>query len=346
MKKKRILLFFLMVSVTACGLAGCDQMNQLSVNTGSTSVSSSNDDEGSTSVSSSNDDNSSESIPLTNEVATDSSTSIRDNTPYVLIPSADDTKVLSSSVASADISNASEGYIMVKYTGTAAKVKLQITVPSGTKYTYNLTPGSDYETFPLYDSGDYSISVLENVKDNDYFRVLTESFSVKITNTFGPFLYPNQYVWFTADSSCVAKAEKLSANCTSDLEVVTNIFNYVVQNIEYDYDLAANVKSGYLPDPDTTLSSGKGICLDYSSLMAAMLRSQNIPTRLEVGYAGTAYHAWISTYITDIGWVSGIIYFDGKDWSIMDPTFAANNSAKAVKDFIGDGDNYSVKYIY
>jgi hypothetical protein len=94
------------------------------------------------------------------------------------------------------------------------------------------------------------------------------------------------------------------------------------------------------------LQSGTGICLDYAAVMASMLRSQNIPTRLEVGYAGTAYHAWISTYIAEVGWVNGIISFDGKSWSLMDPTFAANSSQQTLKNFIGDGSNYSTKYIY
>ena len=77
-----------------------------------------------------------------------------------------------------------------------------------------------------------------------------------------------------------------------------------------------------------------------------MLRSQNIPTRLEVGYAGSAYHAWISTYITDVGWVNGIIQFDGVSWSLMDPTFAANSSEEELRSFIGDGSNYTLKYRY
>ena len=80
--------------------------------------------------------------------------------------------------------------------------------------------------------------------------------------------------------------------------------------------------------------------------MTAMLRSQQIPTRMEVGYAGTAYHAWISTYIEDVGWVNGIIEFDGTDWKLMDPTFATNSSSDSLKEFIGDGSNYTMKYKY
>ena len=104
----------------------------------------------------------------------------------------------------------------------------------------------------------------------------------------------------------------------------------------------------YLPVVDSILSSGKGICFDYAALMTAMLRAQNIPARLEIGYAsGGIYHAWISVYLEQQGWVNGIIYFDGKSWKLMDPTFASSaNSSKSVMKFIGNRSNYRTKYVY
>ena len=80
--------------------------------------------------------------------------------------------------------------------------------------------------------------------------------------------------------------------------------------------------------------------------MSAMLRSQRIPTKLEVGYSGDVYHAWISCYVDEIGWGDNIIEFDGKNWSIMDPTLAANNSASDVKKYVENGKNYVTKYTY
>ena len=151
---------------------------------------------------------------------------------------------------------------------------------------------------------------------------------------------------FTKDSAVVAKAAELEKNVSSDLDIVSNVYEYVSSYIDYDYDKAANVQSGYISDVDVILNSGTGICLDYAAVMCSMLRSLGIPTRLEVGYAGEAYHAWISTYITDVGWVSGIREFDGKNWSLMDPTFAATSNEKDLKEFVGDGTNYTVKYMY
>ena len=127
---------------------------------------------------------------------------------------------------------------------------------------------------------------------------------------------------------------------------MTSIYHYIISNITYDTDKAASVAYGYLPDVDDTLSSKTGICFDYAAITAAMLRSQRIPTRLEVGYAGEAYHAWISVYLKEAGWVDNIIEFDGTNWTLMDPTLGASNNKKSVEKYIGDGSNYVVKYSY
>ena len=87
------------------------------------------------------------------------------------------------------------------------------------------------------------------------------------------------------------------------------------------------------------LETKKGICFDYAALMTGMLRSQNVPCKLVVGYANKSYHAWISVWSADKGWINGAIFFDGSDWKLMDPTFASTGggSSKVV---------YTWKYVY
>ena len=271
----------------------------------------------------------------------------RDSTPKVLTPSADGVTVYQNDFASIDASNTSQGYVMVKYNGTNEKVKLQITCPDQSCYTYLISDRGAYDTFPLTaGNGSYALQVLENVAGDTYTVSLTQSINISIEDEFLPFLYPNQYVNFHADSQAVSKGCDLAKDTYSDLDVVQNIYNYVIKNISYDTEKAQNVSYGYVPDVDDTLSSKKGICFDYAALMTSMLRSQNIPTKLEVGYSGDAYHAWISTYIDDKGWVDDIIQFDGDTWQIMDPTLAATNDSAAVKKYVGDGSHYVVKYTY
>ena len=178
-----------------------------------------------------------------------------------------------------------------------------------------------------------------------YALALSQDISVTISDEFKPFLYPNQYAWFTEGDAAVTFGIEISDNSSSDLDYLEQVYLYVIQNITYDDELAATVSSGYLPDVDTTLRTKKGICFDYASLMSAMLRSQGIPTRLEVGYVGELYHAWISCYISEVGWVDGIIKFDGSSWTMMDPTLAAGSSVEKVREFLKDN-IYSVKYSY
>ena len=271
----------------------------------------------------------------------------RDSTPKVLTPSADGVTVYQNDFAYIDASNTSQGYVMVKYNGTNEKVKLQITCPDQSCYTYLISDRGAYDTFPLTaGNGSYALQVLENVAGDTYTVSLAQSINVSIEDEFLPFLYPNQYVNFHTDSKAVSKGSDLAKDTYSDLDVVQNIYNYVIKNISYDTEKAQNVSYGYVPDIDDTLSSKKGICFDYAALMTSMLRSQNIPTKLEVGYSGDAYHAWISTYIDDKGWVDDIIQFNGDTWQIMDPTLAATNDSAAVKKYVGDGSHYIVKYTY
>lgn len=267
----------------------------------------------------------------------------------VLTPSADGTNESSGGGASIDASNISEGYVMVKYDGSATKLKVQITGPDAVTYTYSLRPGVGYETFPLTaGNGSYKVSVHENIGGTSYATPHTNTFDVAITDPMKPYLYPSQYVNFTKDSKTVAKGESLVSGSKTETEMVEKVYNYVIKNIKYDDAKASSVKSGYVPVVDDTLSSGKGICFDYAAVMATMLRTQNIPTRLEVGYAsGNIYHAWISVHLKDKGWVNGIIQFDGKSWKLMDPTFASNgNGSDSIMKFIGNGSNYATKYVY
>lgn len=267
----------------------------------------------------------------------------------IFFPQASQTIVYEDETASLDASHTENGYIMLRYDGTVPKVKLQITIPDETVYTYTLRSDSygTYEAFPLSGTdGTYQLDLYENVTDNKYALIFSQTLSVTLQDEFQPYLYPNQYVWFTQDSDVVAKGQALSADSNSDLDYVQQVYHYVIETITYDKEQAATVASGYIPDPDRTMELQKGICFDYASLMTALLRSQKIPTKLEVGYSGEAYHAWISVYLDEIGWVDNIIEFDGKDWSLMDPTLAANNSSSSVKKYIGEGNHYTVKYSY
>ena len=72
-----------------------------------------------------------------------------------------------------------------------------------------------------------------------------------------------------------------------------------------------------------------------------MLRSLNVPCKLVVGYAGVEYHAWISVWSEEKGWIDGAIFFNGTNWQNMDPTYAATGAADQINKI-----QYTSKYIY
>jgi len=246
-----------------------------------------------------------------------------------------------------DYSNTADGYVMVKYLAkTDLKLKVQVKGPS-TTYTYNLTP-EEWIAFPLSDgNGSYQVIVYKNVSGTKYATVLSLNTKVEMKDEFAPFLHSNQYVDYDNAPNTVKKAEELIGEEKDTLKKVELVYDYVVKGMTYDKELASTVKSGYLPVLDTVLEKKSGICFDYASLMTGMLRSQGVPCKLVVGYAGTAYHAWISVWVEGSGWVDGVIWFGGSSWQRMDPTFASSGqSSQSILEYIGDGQNYTAKYFY
>lgn len=283
--------------------------------------------------------------PVEIDVEKSKSDTIRSNEPVCLVPEAKGEIIFGNDAITIDASNTKEGYLYITYTGDNEDVKLQISCDGGVTYTYKISPGD--VIVPLTQGeGCYQIVVYEGVGNGQYSTCLVETTDVVLNSEYIPYLYPNYYVQFKDNSEAVQIGKEIAKNCTCDLEVIGKVYDYVIGNITYDHEEALTVASDYIPDVDEILETKKGICFDYASLMAAMLRSQRIPTRLEVGYAGDAYHAWVTTYIEDIGWINGIIQFDGADWTLMDPTFAANADSKTLEEFVGNGDNYTTKYIY
>lgn len=271
----------------------------------------------------------------------------RSSIPDVLIPEASGTRVEQNESARVDLSHTDQGYVMVEYLGKPHKMRMQITFEDEEPYTYDLATDGRFETFPLScGDGSYTLNIYSQIEGNSYVYVFGTTFDVALSDPLLPFLYPNQYVNFNPQNEAVDLAQFLSKGAVDDLDVVSRIYDYVIENIDYDYDKLRRVTSGYLPDIDQVLRDKKGICFDYASLMTAMLRSQRIPAKLVIGYAGEEYHAWISVYTEETGWVNGIIRFDGTTWVRMDPTYAAGNSEKNTLEYVNNSSNYNELFFY
>ena len=245
-----------------------------------------------------------------------------------------------------DYSHTEDGYVMVCYTAeTEQRLKVLVKGP-GITYAYDL-PAGEWTTFPLSDgNGTYTVGIYINVTGNKYAVVMTAEITAEMSDEFAPFLRPNQYVNYTVAPETVELGADLCVGLEHPLEKVAAVYDHVVHHFSYDYEKAKTVTSGYLPELDAVLAERKGICFDYAAMMTAMLRSQEVPCKLVVGYAGDVYHAWISVWTEENGWIDGAIFFDGHAWKRMDPTFASSGEGDPeIMEFIQNG-TYKALYLY
>ena len=246
--------------------------------------------------------------------------------------------------AKIDLSSTADGIVAVSVV-SSKKCKFQAIMGEQT-YTYDVASDGTPGIFPVQcGNGTYTFRILENVTGSKYGLLYTTEADVTLTDEFQPFLRPSDYSDYSAESLCVKKAAELAANCKTDNDVVKAIYDFVCKTVVYDREKAANLQVGYMPVPDETMTTGKGICFDYASLAAAMLRSQGIPTKLVFGYVAPddLYHAWNMFYTEETGWVT-VDYQVSKDtWNRIDLAFSANG---ADGKFIGNGSNYADLYYY
>lgn len=243
-----------------------------------------------------------------------------------------------------DLSAMNLGYVAVS-AQSEVRLKFQV-IKEDITYTYDLLSDGTPSVFPLQSGdGSYTFQVLENTVETRYAPIYTADAEVTLVDEYQPFLRPSDYVSYDGNSACVKKAAELAEEAEDALGVVTEVFEYICDTVTYDTDKAANVSSGYLPVPDETLETGKGICFDYASLAAAMLRSQGIPTKVIFGYVSPddIYHAWNMFYTEQTGWVSVSYEVKAGSWNRLDLTFSAGGAGSS---FVGDGTNYADVYVY
>ena len=243
-----------------------------------------------------------------------------------------------------DIAHVEEGYVAASAQNTS-RLKLQV-LCNNTSYNYDLPSDGTPIVCPInMGNGQYTFRIMQNTSGNNYIEIASTSTSVTLNNEFEPFLRPNLFCNFSNDSTCVSQARELTSEATNEGDVVRAVYQWVVENISYDYDKAEELSgtTGYVPNPDETMESRSGICFDYASLAAAMLRSLGIPCQIITGYVSpdSVYHAWNMVYI-DGRWVSVQFSIEPNTWTRMDLTFAAAGAGSTV----GDGTDYTDRYVY
>lgn len=252
------------------------------------------------------------------------------------------------------------GVLDVLYAGGSTK-KIKLIVDYGSqRYIYNLKNEDRYIGFPLQlGDGKYTASVYENTTGTKYKKLSASSGTASIANKNKVFVNSIQQVeWFNNDAA-IQFANKLVNDYAldhygtlgtngqktlpqgyklKDREIIDLFYNYVVTNITYDYNKINTLNYDYVPDIDVILNDKSGICYDYSVLLAAMLRSQGIPSKLIKGYANwtTVYHAWNEVYLTD-----------EKRWVVVDTTYDSYNYLRGnTYSFEKSRSVYTTSYYY
>ena len=104
------------------------------------------------------------------------------------------------------------------------------------------------------------------------------------------------------DTQMEELADEICAGCDTDAEKVQAIYNWMVANLEYDYNYNAIFQ--YF-DVRKTLRTKQGVCFDFSHLFAAFCRSQNIPCYAVDGISykdSTVQHTWNRVYYDEFWW--------------------------------------------
>ena len=219
----------------------------------------------------------------------------------------------STMAASLDTSEVSNGIVKVTYDS-----------PSNAAVAVRVSKGSDQKDFiiqennsvPLqFGEGEYRILVLESVGGSQFRQVDSKKVVYESKDENGIYLQSINNVNWNTNMEAIKLAKELTKGLNTDKEKVQAIYSYIVSNIEYDYNRAATVQAGYTPSIDQVLSSGAGICYDYSVLFASMLRSLDIPTKVVEGRKNDidVYHAWNEVYLGETN-----------EWIIIDTTYDAD----------------------
>lgn len=260
--------------------------------------------------------------------------------PQVKTNYASGTLVASSSYAKLDYSNTHDGYIMCMYFAPYVYAVIMVKGPNGSQVNYSVSTQNYYFSIPLTaGSGTYSITIAGNTDGStQYSVILSQQISVSLSYSAVAYTRPNINVDYSSGTSAVNYAAQLTRGCDTDLAKIQAIYNYVCNNFRYDYSKASRLGSDntgrYHPNLNSTWSSGSGICYDLAAITIAMLRTQGLTAKMEVGTTNyvNGLHAWVSVYTAEKGTINGGITFYGS-WKRIDPTAAITGQSGVAYDW-------------
>lgn len=202
----------------------------------------------------------------------------------------------------------------------------------GEEVVLRMESGKNYRyTFPM-GLGGYELRVYENTHDSYYRIVMRELYTLDETEWSQSLVSSSSYFDMVPGIGTIVNS--IWDDSKSDFDNVHAVFEWICSNISYDYNKMEDVLStGYLPDLKTCLYNKKGICLDYASLFATMLRYKSVPCNVVVGYYNEATcHAWSR-------------FFYNGEWFDVDTTFGASLYGVRERYFALKDSKYAEDYV-
>lgn len=167
------------------------------------------------------------------------------------------------------------------------------------------------ENIPLpFGSGTYKVTLFQG-KGDTYIPMEVKMFKANFTSlTFAKqqtILSPGKQ---DAQVKALIKNKFNGWEKWSPQAKVAKVHAYLTMNYQYDDELSERAGDWYLPQASRLTQGNQGICYDFASLTASLLREMGVPTRLVMGYTKNVetYHAWNEVYID-------------KTWKVIDTTF-------------------------
>lgn len=251
-----------------------------------------------------------------------------------------------SAASQAELKDNGDGTVTMVYDNTyTVRLKLVVQKDGGKQYKYDIPKGKVELFIPLTQgNGTYKLMLCRNTSGSKYSVMQTKSISLSLSDEKAAYLTSNYIISWEATNDAIKKAQSLTKKSKTQAQKLDAIYKYVVQNYSYDFDKAKQLTStttemAYIPDIDEVYDDETGICYDISVLVAAMLRSVDIPTEVVTGYTpnATTYHAW-----------NNVFYEKQSKWKVIDATYDMQmNKAKKKYSMFKDAKDYSdIVYVY
>ncbi len=220
------------------------------------------------------------------------------------------------------IESKADGLIKLQGKTKVDKLKILVMRDKDQKwFDVNINEGNFNEEIWLTEgTGSYTVALMVNEDGRKYS--FGPKFTIKNTKEVNKYLAPTKHIE-SNNEKVIELSRKIVEGKNTDLEKVKAIYEWVADNIKYDYKKYSNhQKNNYDNNYGAlvTLETNKGVCYDYSTLVAALGRAAQLETKVIEGEGITngfrGLHAWNEIYISE-----------ENRWIKLDSTFAATSGS-------------------